>query len=174
MANDNDQKLAANYMGAIAHALGGRRGRHREFMEKVELILSAYAPNAFTLMQFVGEVRRTGRPVLWFHIDSETPNFPHVGLVAKSGDQVYTVEMCLLWVPEKGGRATLIPDNFETGSFRFDDKLNLRHSRQTPIAEFNAATPGMVRAYSRLRELEHEQLLNGDSFVLPQLVRQAA
>lgn len=38
MSEDENQKLAANYMGAVAHLLGGRPGCHADFIDKVELM----------------------------------------------------------------------------------------------------------------------------------------
>ena len=174
MTEFTSQQLAANYMAAIAHLLGGEPGRHEEFIDKVELILSGNEPHALQLMQFYGRVRATGRPVIWIHHSEDAPNVPSIGLVALSGDdQVFTIEMCLLWSTPSGKRTYLVPDNFKMGSFEFDDELRLIHQPKLPARSFSAAKTGMVRAYRRVREIEAEQLKRGDIFELPQLVKAA-
>jgi len=174
MKKFTDQELAANYMGAVAHFFSGEPGRHAEFIDKVELILSGNEPHALQLMQFQGRVRTTGRPVIWIHHTAEAPNMPTIGLVALSDDdQVYMIEMCLLWSTPNGKRTCLVPDNFKMGSFEFDDELRLIHLPKAPARNFSSATNGMVRAYRRLREIEVEQLKRGDVFDLPQLAKAA-
>ncbi len=71
MTKLTDQQRAANYMAAFAHLLGGRPGRHLEFIDKVEFILSGSEPDVLQLMQFTGTCRRDGRPVLWVHVPSD-------------------------------------------------------------------------------------------------------
>ncbi len=173
MSEDENQKLAANYMGAVAHLLGGRPGCHADFIDKVELILSGSEPHAMQLMQFTDTVRRTGRPVIWIHHPEAWDGMPQIGLVAMAGGQTFTVENCMLWMRASDDRAHLIPDNFKMGAFRFDDDLHLRHVRKSPASSYGSAKTSLVRAYSRLREIEHEQRLRGDAFPLPQLARAA-
>lgn len=173
MTKFTDQQLAANYMGAVAHFLGGRPGRHAEFIEKVEVLLSGSEPHAMQLMQFTGRVRSSGRPVIWIHHMEGAPGVPLIGLVAQSGEQTYTIENCVLWSSPNDRTVSLVPDNFKMGSFEFDDALRLRHRPKAPAGSFRAAQTGMIRAYRRLREIEREQLERGDTFTLPQLVRAA-
>ena len=52
MTEIEQQKRIANYLAAFAHLLGGRPGRFTEFRDKVDIMLSGSAPNAFGLMQF--------------------------------------------------------------------------------------------------------------------------
>lgn len=169
----NDQQIAANYMGAVAHLLGGRTGRHQEFIDKVELILSGSEPNAMQLMMFREAVRRTGRPVIWICHSEAAPHVPSIGLVAMVGNQAFTIENCMLWMSAKGDRACLIPDNFKLGAFKFDDELRLRHLAKPPARHHESATASMSRAYLRLREIELEQKIRGDVFELPQLAQAA-
>lgn len=167
MSTIKNQKIAANYMGAIAHALSGGAGRHREFIDKVELILSGAEPRALQLMQFTNRVRETGCPVLWIHQSADAPGVPRIGLVARDSGQVYSIENCMLWMRAGGDRLQLVPDSFAMGAFRFDDKLRLRHLANAPAKNFDAAVPGMMRAYSRVRDIEVEQRKRGDVFSLP-------
>lgn len=173
MTAHTDQQLAANYMGAVAHLLGGRPGNHAEFIDKVELIFSGSEPEAMQLMQFNERVRRTGRPVIWIHLMEDTPNMPLIGLVARSGEQVFTIEHCWLWSTPNGKVTCLVPDNFQMGAFQFDAGLRLQHLPKPPARSFEAARNGMVRAYTRLRRLEAEQLERGDVFTLPEHAKAA-
>ncbi|HEX4694463.1 hypothetical protein [Sphingomonas sp.] len=170
MITNENQKIAANYMGAVAHALGGRPGRHREFIDKVEVILSGAEPDAMQLMQFTDRVRADGRPVLWIHHSADAPNAPQIGLVARDGGKVHAIENCMLWAPRGGGRLQLVPDAFTMGAFRFDDALRLRRLAKAPAADFDAGTEAMVRAYARLREIERAQFERGNEFDLPAYV----
>lgn len=174
MVNDNNRLLAANYIGAIAHAFSGRPDRHDEFVDKVDVLLSPREADAMSLLRHVDTVRSSGRPLLWIHLSPDLPNVPQIGLVAQAGHQVCAMELCLLWRPASGGRMTLIPDSFKYGSFRFDDGLRLKHTWRTPATNFEAAAPGMARAYAALREIEAEQLRQGVRFKLPSLVRHRA
>lgn len=167
----HEQKMAANYMGAIAHLLGGKPGLHADFIRKVDVILSGTAPHVPLLMQFNDQVRQTGRPVLWIHHSEESPHVPQIGLVSSVGDQVYAIEACMLWMPRSESRARLIPDGFNMGAFRFDDDLRLRHSPKAPSRTFDRAKPSMIRAYARLREIEAAQLDRGEIFSLPPLAK---
>lgn len=167
MSTIENQKIAANYMGAIAHALGGRRGRHREFINRVELILSGSEPHAMQLIQFTGRVRTDGRPAIWIHHSPDVPNVPQIGLVARDGGKVHVIENCMLWAPPGGGRLQLVPDNFQMGAFRFDDRLRLRHLAKAPAANFEEGIEAMGRAYTRLREIERAQRERGEVFDLP-------
>lgn len=173
MSSTDHQKLVANYMGAVAHLLSGRPGRHAEFIQRVEIILSGNEPHALQLMQFTGRVRASRRPVIWMHHSADAPNVPQIGLVAADGDKVRVFENCMLWMSSKDGRASLIPDSFKFGAFRFDDDLVLRRARKAPSANFKAAQPAMIRAYDRLLEIEAEQATRGDVFELPQLAKAA-
>lgn len=174
MSNINMQKSAANYMGAIAHALGGRPGRHREFIDKVEVLLSGSEPDALQLMQFSEQVRSSGRPVIWIHHMADAPTVPLIGLVASDDGQIKIVENCMLWMPAGQGRVQLVPDNFTMGAFRFDDELRLRHIGKAPAKTFEAAMPGMKRAYERVLRIEAQQRERGDAFDLPVLVSEQA
>ena len=168
-----DQQLAANYMGAVAHLFGGRPGRHNEFIEKVELIISGSEPHALQLMQFSGRVRQTGRPLIWIHHMADAPGTPLIGLVALVGDQVYTIENCFPWTSPNGRTTRLVPDNFKMGAFEFDDEFQLNYLAKAPARSFSAAKRGVVRAFRRLRQIEAEQLERGDVFALPQLAKAA-
>ncbi len=167
MSNIDIQKSAANYMGAIAHALGGRAGRQREFIDKVEVILSGSEPHALRLMQFPDRVRSSGRPVMWIHHMADVPTVPLIGLVAPDDGQIKIFENCMLWMPAGHGRIQLVPDSFTMGAFRFDDELRLRHIGKAPASSFEDATPGMKRAYERLLRIEVQQRERGDAFELP-------
>ena len=173
MTSVNNQQIAANYMGAVAHLFGGRPGRHQEFIQKVELILSGSEPHAMQLMTFGQTVRRTGRPVIWICHSEDAPHVPSIGLVAMVGDQAFTIENCMLWMSATGDRALLIPDNFKFGAFKFDDDLRLRHMPKAPAKNYKSATASISRAYIRLREIEAEQRERGDIFSLPELAKAA-
>lgn len=173
MTDFTKQQRAANYMGAIAHLLGGRPGRHAEFIDKVELILSAHEPHAMQLMQFTGQCRATGRPVLWICVSADCPTVLQIGLVVLVDGQTRIFENCMLWLGTDGGRTRLVPDNFEWGAYRFDDDLRLKHVASPPARSFKAAEPGMVRAYRKLIRLEAEQFKRGETFRLPELAKAA-
>lgn len=168
-----DQQLAANYMGAFAHLLGGRPGCHQEFIAKVELILSGNQPHIMQLMQLSGWVRETGRPVIWIHHWPDAPHVPQIGLVAIADDQVYAIENCMLWTSPNSRVTQLVPDDFKMGAFQFDDALRLRHLPKAPARSISAAETGISHAYVQLRQLEAEQLKRGDIFVLPELAKAA-
>lgn len=173
MTEDQNQKIAANYMAAVAHLLGGRSGLHDEFIRKVELILSGSEPHALQLMQFSETVRRTGRPVIWIHHPEDWNNFPQIGLVALAGEQVFMIENCVPWMRASDDRAHLIPDCYKMGAFRFDDDLRLQYFRKSPASGFKSAIKSIARAHIRLREIETVQRERGDVFTLPQLAKAA-
>ena len=173
MIKRTDQELAANYMGAVAHFFSGGPGRHEEFIDKVEIILSGNEPHALQLLQFSDRVRRTRRPVLWIHHKDDTPGVPLIGLVAQAGDQVYSIENCMLWSSPSGRTTKLVPDSFKMGAFEFDGQLRLVHLPKAPARSLAAAKAGVVRAYRTLLRIEREQLDRGDAFTLPQLARAA-
>ncbi|MFW2851470.1 hypothetical protein ACM61V_06035 [Sphingomonas sp. TX0543] len=175
--NDNEQQqqreAVANFMGALAHLLTGRPGRHAEFIEKVELVLSGAEPHALQLMQFTSRVRATRRPVIWVHYAPDVPNVPQIGLVAPDGKKVHIIENCMLWMSDRGSRAQLVPDGFNLGCFRFDDRLRLRRLEEAPAPDFQSAQDDMVRAYNRLNEIGAEQRRRGETFKLPSLAKAA-
>ena len=173
MTQFTDQQRAANYMGAIAHLLGGRPGRHQEFIDKVELILSGSEPHALQLMQFAAPCRATGRPTLWVHVSQDVPTVPQIGLVVNVDGQSRIFENCMLWSDGAGGRAPLVPDSFTYGAYRFDDELRLRHVPKAPARDFKAAEAGMARAYRRLQTLQFEQFKSGATFKLPEYAKAA-
>lgn len=173
MTKLTDQQRAANYMAALAHLLGGRPGRHAEFIERVELILSGDEPDVLQLMQFTGRALTTGRPVLWVHVARDNLTVPSIGLVAPVDGQARVFENCVLWVGTEGGRARLVPDSFEWGAYRFDDVLRLRHVGRAPARSFETATAGMVRAYRRLIRLEIDLIERGGTLPLPELAKAA-
>lgn len=166
----DSQRQVANYMGALAHALGGRPERHLEFIDKVELILSGDPPNPVQLMRFADRVRTSGRPLLWIHHSEDVPTIPDVGLVARAFGTVHVFENCAMHLAADDDRIRLVPDNFRMGAFRFDDELRLRHTARAPAVSYDAAQDRIVDAYVRLRRIEAEQLDRGDVFALPQLV----
>ena len=125
------------------------------------------------LMQFNHRVRSTGRPVIWIHLMPDAPHVPLIGLVARSEEQVFTIEHCCLWSTPNGKVTRLVPDNFQMGAFQFDADLKLQHLPKPPARSFEAARNGMVRAYTRLRRLEAEQLERGEVFALPELAKAA-
>lgn len=173
MNDVNQLQIAANYMGAVAHLLGGKPGRYAEFIAKVELLLSANAPHARQLMQFTTSVQQTGRPVIWIHHSAGMPHQPQIGLVAICDGRTYFIENCMLWQSSRNSRAVLVPDSFSLGAFRFDDDLQLRHASKAPARSFAAAERRMVNTYSRLLEIEREQRVAGEMFTLPQLAKAA-
>lgn len=173
MTTVTDQQRVANYMGALAHLLGGRPGRHAEFIQKVELIVSGAEPHALQLMQFTDRCRATGRPVLWVHVAPDVPTVPRIGLVVSVDGQARIFEQCMLWIGTEGGRARLVPDGFDWGAYRFDDELRLQHIAEAPARSFEGAKSGMIRAYRRLIRLEVEQIRKGGALPLPQLARAA-
>ena len=101
------------------------------------------------------------------------PQLPQIGLVAHGGDQVYFIESCMLWISPKDDRASLIPDNFEMGAFRFDDQLQLRHSPKAPAGSFEAARPAMARAYRKLHAIAAKLERQGKGAEFPHLARAA-
>lgn len=173
MTDVKDQKIAANYMAAIAHLLSGRPGRNEEFIEKVDLLLAGNMPDIWQLMQFTSRVRETGRPVIWIHYAEDCPFMPFIGLVASIGGQIYSIENCVLWKSATESRARLIPDDFKMGAFRFDDDLRLRHAPKAPARNLTAAEASIVRANEQLREIEAAQRERGDVFALPELAKAA-
>lgn len=173
MIKFTEQQRVANYMGAFAHLLSGRAGRHAEFIDKVEIIVSGAEPHALQLMQFTAGCRLTGRPTLWIRPNPEIPNVPEIGLVANVDGQARIYENCMLWLRSDGDRAMLVPDNFRFGAYRFDDNLQLKFIAKAPARSFKRAEPGMIHAYDRLADLEHKQLERGDIFALPQLAKAA-
>ena len=96
MTEIEQQKRIANYLAAFAHLLGGRPGRFTEFRDKVDIMLSGSAPNAFGLMQFASRVQTTGRPLLWVHQPAECPTVPQIGLVAQRGGGMHYIEGSML------------------------------------------------------------------------------
>ena len=173
MTKFTDQQLAANYMGAVAHVLSGEPGRLDEFIDRVELILSGDEPHALRLLQLHGRVQHTGRPVIWIHHMKDGTGVPLIGLVAPAGDQIYTIENCMLWTSPNGKTTQLVPDNFKMGAFSFDKELRLKHFSKAPARNLKAAETGIVRAYRRLRQIENDQLQRGDVFALPELAKAA-
>lgn len=173
MTSIDNQQIAANYMGAVAHLLSGRPGRDQEFIQKVQVILSGSEPHAIQLMSFAQTVRRTGRPVIWICHSLDAPHVPSIGLVAMVGEQAFTIENCMLYMPAAGDRACLVPDNFKFGAFKFDDDLRLRHLPKAPSKNHKSATASMSRAYVRLREIEVEQWKRNEVFPLPELAKAA-
>lgn len=169
----SDQQRAANFMGALAHLLCGRPDGHSDFIDKVELILSGSEPHTMQLMQFNGQVRRSGRPVIWVHHSPDVPHVPQIGLVARSGEQVHVIENCMLWMAASDDRARLVPDGFNMGAFRFDDDLVLHRVDKAPSTSFERATPSMGRAYNRLLKLQIDQLERGAVFKLPEFAKAA-
>ena len=94
--------------------------------------------------------------MLWVHHSRDMPQLPQIGLVAHGGDQVYFIESCMLWMSPKEDRASLIPDSFEMGAFRFDDQLQLHHTPKAPARSFKAAEAAMARAYRKLHSIALE------------------
>ena len=173
MTEIEQQKRIANYLAAVAHLLGGRPGRFTEFRDKVDILLSGSAPHAFGLMQFTSRVQTTGRPLLWVHQSAECPTVPQIGLVAQMGEGMHYIESCMLCLTCEDDRATLVPDGFNLGAYRFDHKLNLKHITEAPASTFEAADGDMVRAYNRLIAIQAEQWERGDTFDLPHLAQAA-
>ncbi|WP_344691163.1 hypothetical protein [Sphingomonas cynarae] len=66
-----------------------------------------------------------------------------------------------------------MPDNFQMGSFVFDDDLRLHHLPKPPARSFKVAHKGIVRAYVELRRIEASQIDRGEEFSLPQLAKAA-
>lgn len=172
MNSINDQQRIGNFMLALSHLLCGKPGRDAEFIRKIQLVVSGAEPHAVQLMQAEPTLRRTGIPLIWIH-PTENPHVPRIGLAALCGGQAFFVEQCMLWMAPGDDRAHLVPDSFGLGAFHFKNDLRLRYSRKSPAATFENATPGMVRAYDRLLELQIKQRERGDVFELPQLMRAA-
>ena len=173
MTELEQQKRIANYLAAFAHLLGGQPGRFTEFRDKVDIMLSGSAPHAFGLMQFASRVQTTGRPRLWVHQSAECPTVPQIGLVAQMGGGMHYIESCMLCLTGEDDRATLVPDGFNLGAYRFDHALNLEHITEPPASTFEAADEEMVRAYNRLIAIQTDQWERGDIFDLPHLAQAA-
>ena len=173
MTQIEQQNRIANFFAALARLLSGQSGRFTEFRDKVDIMLSGTAPHAFGLMQFASRVQTTGRPLLWVHQPAECPTVPQIGLVAQMGGGMHYIESCMLCLTGEDDRATLVPDGFNLGAYRFDHKLNLKHITEAPASTFEAADGDMVRAYKRLIAIQADQWERGDIFDLPHLARAA-
>ena len=173
MTEIEQQKRIANYLAALAHLLGGQPGRFTEFRDKVDLMLSGSAPHAIGLMQLASRVQATGRPLLWVHQSAECPTVPQIGLVAQMGGGMHYIESCMLCLASEDDRATLVPDGFNLGAYRFDDTLDLHHITEAPASTFEAADDDMVRAYNQLITIQTDQWERGDIFDLPNLAKAA-
>lgn len=173
MTDIEQQKRIANYLAALAHLLGGRPGRFTEFRDKVDIMLGGSAPHASGLMQFASRVQTTGRPLLWVHQPAERPTVPQIGLVAQMGGAMHYIENCLLILASEDDRATLVPDGFNLGAYRFDDTLDLHHTTEAPASTFEEADGDMVRAYERLIAIQVDQWERGEVFDLPCLAKAA-
>ena len=173
MTEIEQQKRIANYLAAFAHLVGGQPGRFAEFRDKVDVMLSGTAPHAFSLMQFSDRVQATGRPLIWVHQPAESPHVPQIGLVAQVDGGTHYDENCMLCLTGEDDRATLVPDGFNLGAYRFDDMLDLHHITQAPASNLDAADGDMVRAYKRLIAIQADQWERGDIFDLPHLARAA-
>ena len=173
MTEIEQQKRIANYLAAFAHLVGGQPGRFAEFRDKVDVMLSGTAPHAFSLMQFSDRVQATGRPLIWVHQPAESPHVPQIGLVAQVDGGTHYVENCMLCLTGEDDRATLVPDGFNLGAYRFDEMLDLHHIAQAPASDLEAADGDMVRAYKRLIAIQADQWERGDIFDLPHLARAA-
>lgn len=130
-------------MGALAHLLTSKPGRHAEFIRKAEVVVSGMEPHAMALMQAGPTLQRTGIPLIWIH-PTEEIHLLRIGLAALCGGQSYYVENCMLWMAPGADRAYLVPDDFNLGAFVFKNDLKLRYSRRAPAASFKDAMPGMA------------------------------
>ena len=173
MTQIEQQNRIANFFAALARLLSGQSGRFTEFRDKVDIMLSGTAPHAFGLMQFASRVQTTGRPLLWVHQSAECPTVPQIGLVAQMGEGMHYIESCMLCLTCEDDRATLVPDGFNLGAYRFDHALNLHHITDAPASSFEAADGDMVRAYNRLIAIQADQWERGDIFDLPHLAQAA-
>ncbi len=173
MTEIEQQKRIANYLAAFSHVLSGRPGRFTEFRDRVDIMLGGSAPHVWGLMQFIDRVQETGRPLIWVHQPVENPQFPQIGLVVEVDDGMHFVENCMLCFAGEDDRATLVPDSFDRGSYRFDNALNLRRSADAPTPDFDCADGGVVRAYKQLNSIQAEQWERGDVFDLPHLAKAA-
>lgn len=171
MTSVTDQQRIGNFMAALSHLLCGKPGRHAEFIRKAEVVVTGAEPHAMALMQAEPTLRRTGIPLIWIH-PTENPHVPRIGLAALCGGQAFFVESCMLWMEAGDDRARLVPDSFDLGAFHFKNDLRLRYSRKSPTT-FDDATPGMVRAYDRLLELQITQRERSEAFELPVLQKAA-
>ncbi|MWV26938.1 hypothetical protein [Aurantiacibacter rhizosphaerae] len=173
MTEIEQQKRIANYLAAFAHLLCGAPGRFTEFRDKVDIMLSGTAPNAFGLMQFASRPQATRRPLLWVYQSAECPTVPQIGLVAQMGGGMHYIENCMLCLTGEDDRATLVPDGFNLGAYRFDDMLDLHHITQASASTFEAADGDMVSAYNRLIAIQADQWERGEVFDLPDLAQAA-
>ena len=173
MTEIEQQKRIANYLAAFAHLAGGQPGRFAEFRDKVDIMLSGTAPHAFTLLQFSDRVQATGRPLIWVHQPAESLHVPQIGLVAQVDGGTHYVENCMLCLASGDDRATLVPDSFELGAYRFDDALDLHHSAEAPASSLAHADGTMIRAYQRLISIQADQWERGDIFDRPYLAEAA-
>lgn len=167
MKNHSDQQVTSNYMGALAHLLGGRPNRDRQFIQHVKLIFSGAEPHAMNLLQFSNSVLLTGRPVIWLHHRADWGVVPQIGLVARAGGNVMLIEHCFLWSTPGGRTTQLVPDGFDMGAFAFDNELKLHHSPTPPARNLKAARTGIQRAHTKLFRLIEEQHERGDVFATP-------
>lgn len=172
MTTVTDQQRVANFMGALSHLLCGKPGRQSEFNRRAEVIVSGLEPHAMQLMQVAPILRSTGVPLIWIH-PTDNPHRPRIGLAALCGGQSFFVESCMLWMGPGDDRASLVPDSFGLGAFRFKNDLKLRYSQRAPAKTFEDGMSGMVRAYERLLDIQVRQAERGQTFELPELCQAA-
>jgi hypothetical protein len=170
---EQQQRRVGRFMTAVARTLAGDGSTLEDFTDRAELVVGGSLVDAPTLMQWAARTERSGRPIILFS-PSGADTVPHVTLVARVDGQTHIVENCMLWMGKNDGRARLVPDNFQLGTFVFKDNLELLHLRRPPARNIDAAMPGMTRAYARLFETEVAIRKSGENTPMPSVLGKAA
>ena len=172
--NDNDQqKAVSNFVAALAHALCGKAGRVEEFISKTRIVVTGHRPNLETLHQFAPRVLNAGIPILWISLDEQLNGMPTISLVASIKGNTYIIDTCLIWASSRRSKVRLVPSNFDLGVFTFNSKLELTYTEKAPRKCWKSGTDGVANACEQLREIQHQQIIQGDVFPLPEHKRAA-
>jgi hypothetical protein len=170
MNDDENRKLVENFLGAFAHLMTGDPERREAFLLKVNIVVHHTPANMATLLQFAEPAREQNRPYLWIVPHHHADMMHSIGLMTYAGESMFAVESCFPWLDEDGKSGWLLTDNMHSGVFKFDDAMMLRRIVKSPVKDFDAAMPGIGRAFKRLAEIEAEQLQNEDGFKAPRVL----
>lgn len=158
------QEHVANLIAALAHLLTGKAENFDAFVSKTEVCVSGQPPVLGQMLSMMPSVEANQRPLFWVHPRTDVIGNLQVGLVSPR----LVVENCVLWMAEQDDRATLVPDGFRFGAFKFDDKLVLNYVEEAPMATFDEFVPGIGLAYGKFAEIALDQRDRGERFPLPQ------